>query len=189
MFVALYPPEPLVAELSEALTQIKRDTTGADAIRWAEPSQWHLTLAFLPKVADERLPGLAAALSAVGRERGSGPALSVAGCGQFGASTLWWALRSDEVAERWLSQLSREVRRVCRAAGATTDDSRWQPHITVGRVRRGAPAGTARRWADVLSQVTSQTWSPHELVLVTSVTGPVVSHTVTGRWLLAGHRR
>lgn len=186
MFVALYPPQPVVAELVASLSAVKHELGGSEAVRWSQPSQWHLTMAFMAKVPEDRVPALSAALSEAARENVAAPTLQVAGAGQFGATTLWWSLRLDEVAERWLVQLARRLRRGCRQVGAAPDDSRLRPHVTLGRVRRDAPPGTARRWSAALGSVTSRAWVPRELVLVTSVTGPVVDHTVTGRWPLTG---
>lgn len=186
MFVALYPPQSVVDELASVLAEVKQVTPAAEAIRWSRPSQWHLTLAFLPKVPDEYLSRIGAALALLAETWEAGPPLAVSGAGKFGTATLWWALRPDPVAERWLSQLGRAVRRGCRGAGAETEDSRWRPHITIGRVRRDAPAGVTRAWTQALKDVGSAEWSPQELVLVTSVTGPTVEHTVTGRWALSG---
>ena len=184
MFVTLYPPDPVVAQLASSLSALQRGDLDAAGIRWSAPSQWHLTLAFMAKVPEERLPQLSAALAIVAAERGDAPPLAVSGAGRFGESTLWWALRRDAAAERWLGQLARAVRRACRAAGAAPEDGRWRPHITVGRAGKGAPTGLVRDWVHALGGVTSPPWTPQELVLVTSVTGPAVQHTPTGRWLL-----
>lgn len=187
MFVALYPPEPVVDELASALSALQRDASDAATIRWAAPSQWHLTLAFMADVPDAHLPQLAAILAAVAAERGDGPPLAVSGAGHFGQSTLWWALRPDASAQLWLGQLARAVRRGCRAAGAAPEAGRWRPHITVGRARKDAPAGTVPHWVHRIGGVTSQPWTPQELVLVASVTGPEVQHSATGRWPLGGN--
>lgn len=186
MFVALYPPAQVVAELSEQLWAIKREHGDDHAVRWSAPKQWHLTLAFLPKVDEERLSRLTGVLADVATSRGRAPGIAIAGAGRFGGSTLWWALRPNDEAEHWLAQLTRQVRRESRAVGVATDDTRWRPHITIGRVRRDAPSGTAQRWVQALGGVTSREWCPDDVVLVTSVTGPVVSHTATGRWPLGG---
>lgn len=185
MFVALYPPGEVVAELSGCLAQMKRQDPHAEAaVRWSPPEQWHLTLAFMPSVDEVKLARLSEALAEVATSAARAPEMSVAGAGRFGVTALWWALSLDDAAAQWLAQLARHVRRATRAVGVVTDDSRWRPHITIGRVRRDAPAGTARHWVRTLDEVTSAVWVPADLVLVTSVTGPVVSHTATNRWPL-----
>ena len=187
MFVALYPPPEVVAKLSVDLERVKREDAGSEAVRWTLPEQWHLTLAFLPKVDEDRLTRLGQGLGEVANSCGTPPRLAVAGVGRFGASTLWWALAPDPARDRWLAQLARHVRRVCRSSGVATDDSRWRPHITIGRVRRDAPAGTARHWVDALAGCRSEEWTPAAVALVTSVTGPVLTHTTTGTWPLAAN--
>ena len=47
MFVAVVPPEEVVEELIDFLAP-------REGMPWIDPSQWHLTLAFLPSVPDAR---------------------------------------------------------------------------------------------------------------------------------------
>jgi len=117
MFVALYPPQSVVDELASVLAEVKQVTPGAEAIRWSRPSQWHLTLAFLPKVPDEYLSRIGAALALLAETWEAGPPLAVSGAGKFGTATLWWALRPDPVAERWLSQWGARFAVVAAARG------------------------------------------------------------------------
>ena len=55
MFVALVPP-PAVLEHLEEFLAVRREA--GPELRWTLPEQWHLTLAFMPSVADRHLDDL-----------------------------------------------------------------------------------------------------------------------------------
>lgn len=188
MFAAVYPPAEVVADLRGQLEAVKAARGVSDDVRWNDPELWHLTLAFMPAVADDRLGSLRRQLDECAQRHPHPPVLQIKGAGAFHRSSLWWALRdSDPSAARWLDQLARDVRRTCRAAGAVPDDSApWRPHLTIGRVRRDAPNGTAREWLAALADVESTQWVAGGFALVASVTGPIVSHTVVEAWEFAG---
>jgi 2'-5' RNA ligase len=89
LFVALVPPEEAMEHLAEHLEP--RVAAGPD-LRWTDPHQWHVTLAFLGEVAEWRLDDLESGLGAVA-SRYAAPTLSVAGAGAFpnpyAARVLW----------------------------------------------------------------------------------------------------
>src|SRR5258708_14080029 len=55
LFVAVTPPQAALAELDAAAAALRADWPG---LRWAGLDKWHVTLAFLGEVADERLADL-----------------------------------------------------------------------------------------------------------------------------------
>ena len=55
LFDALWPPPDAVAELLAAVREVQEKSPG---LRWTAPEQWHLTLAFLGEVPDDRRPEL-----------------------------------------------------------------------------------------------------------------------------------
>lgn len=63
-FVAVPLVDALRGELAKASAGW-RTQPPADALRWAEPDAWHLTLAFLGSIAPDDVPGVAATLSRV----------------------------------------------------------------------------------------------------------------------------
>src|ERR1035437_7473597 len=90
MFIALPLPEAVKEDLSEFLEP--RQEAGPD-LRWALPEQWHLTLAFLPEVADRHMDELLERLErAVTRRKPLD--LRLAGAGAFprsGNAKILWA--------------------------------------------------------------------------------------------------
>src|SRR5260221_8247828 len=67
LFVAVTPPPEALAGLDSAVGALRADWPG---LRWAGLDKWHVTLAFLGEVADERLPDLTERLErAASRQR------------------------------------------------------------------------------------------------------------------------
>src|SRR5215469_7402088 len=67
LFVALYPPPAALDELESAVAPLR---AGRPELRWTGQVQWHVTLAFLGEVAQDKLAELTARLArAAGRHR------------------------------------------------------------------------------------------------------------------------
>src|SRR5258708_31184361 len=67
LFAAVTPPPDALAEFDSAVGALRADWPG---LRWAGLDKWHVTLAFLGEVADERLPDLTERLErAASRQR------------------------------------------------------------------------------------------------------------------------
>src|SRR5258706_972226 len=64
LFVAVTPPQAALAELDAAAAALRADWPG---LRWAGLDRWHVTLAFLGEVADERLADLQTRLARAAR--------------------------------------------------------------------------------------------------------------------------
>src|SRR5258707_14478948 len=64
LFVAVTPPQAALAELDAAAAALRADWPG---LRWAGLDKWHVTLAFLGEVADERLADLQTRLARAAR--------------------------------------------------------------------------------------------------------------------------
>lgn len=92
-FVAVLPPQPAVEDLSDFLTP-RREASGggAPAPRWTRDEHLHLTLAFLPEVADRDVDELVERLGEAAAARTVGP-VRLAGGGAFpdaaSARVLW----------------------------------------------------------------------------------------------------
>ena len=138
-----------------AATRISASLAGSTArlgasIRWTRPAGLHLTLAFLGDVPDER----AAALVALGEAPFSQPpfGFSLSQAGVFPPSgtprVIWIGPRRGgaEITALW-----RLLRRRLDGAGYGPGPGRFEPHVTLGRVRR-APAGGARRLRGLLAE-------------------------------------
>jgi len=176
LFVAVDPP----ADVREHL----RSHTGPlrDAMpgwRWAPPEQWHLTLAFLGEVADERVVELTRRMGLAAR-RHEPFDLRLAGLGAFAnarrAKVLWAGVEGDRAA---LKALAGSVSAGARRAKIDVDERRYRPHLTMGR--RRAPVDVH----DFLGPgYESPSWRVEEFLLVESHLGSAVRHEVRDRFRL-----
>ncbi|HEY6786550.1 MAG TPA: RNA 2',3'-cyclic phosphodiesterase [Trebonia sp.] len=134
LFIALAPPAFVVADLDATLAPLRG--TRRD-LRWTSTEAWHVTLAFLGEVAEERLARLLPRMERAARRH---PAfgLSFSGAGAFPSATranvLWSGLAGDR---RALAELAASVTAGARRAGAAPPDSarRYNPHLTLARCR------------------------------------------------------
>jgi RNA 2',3'-cyclic 3'-phosphodiesterase len=176
VFVALRPAPEALAHLDAALEEV-RSVSGL-SLRWGDPSQWHLTLAFRPDLPDGALEDAVADLSRTAA-RHRPLALQLSGAGVFSARTLWIGVGGHTDAltalmgEPLLEGEGRERRRA---------------HLTVARVSARAPRPPRRRrrgdppppdptqllLADAvraLSVYRGPTWEASELELIESQLG------------------
>ncbi|QDQ12195.1 RNA 2',3'-cyclic phosphodiesterase [Streptomyces spectabilis] len=161
LFVAVLPPEPVVAELSGRVADLRR-LPGADALRWTERAGWHLTLAFLGEVDDRVVPDLTARLERAAGRTAPFP-LALHGGGRFGDRALWAGVAGG-VAE--LRLLAGRAEAAGRRAGAGAAAGRgFHPHLTLARGR-----GTADLvpFVEALAGFEGVGWEVGELSLVRS---------------------
>lgn len=139
-FLAVVPPEDVAADLSDFLAP-RRDA--APDWRWSRPPTWHLTLAFLPDLAEHLVEPLVAELEhwAIGRAPLS---LRWGGAGAFPAPerarVLWIGVVEPEANEQ-LARFSRAHRSIAAHLGTVVDGQRFVPHLTVARSGRAQSAG------------------------------------------------
>ena len=174
LFVALRPSPAALEHLDAALEEV-RDGAGR-ALRWGDPAQWHLTLAFRPDLPDGALEDAVAQLARLAADHPP-LRLQLSGAGVFSGRTLWIGVGGATeqlaalMAESLLEGEGRERRRA---------------HLTVARVSARAPRAPRRRrrgeapppdptqllLADAvraLSVYRGPTWEASELELVESV--------------------
>ncbi len=165
MFVALTPPDEVSEHLAEFLEP--RQEAGGP-LRWSPPQRWHLTLAFLPSVADTKLDELSERLTETAAGR---PPLDVRleGAGAFpnpaAAKTLWAGVAGDLEP---LGQLAAAVRAATVRAGLSVDGGKFRPHLTLARINRPLDV---TRWLRVLDLYQGPSWQVGELSLIESQLG------------------
>jgi 2'-5' RNA ligase len=183
LFVATYPPATACDDLERRLAGLNVAIAAVQGVntRLARRETWHVTLAFLGEVNEERFPDVEAA---VGRAVDGRPApqLCVAGGGRFGRGrfTLLWA--GVEGAE--LAGLARHVRRELKRARLPYDDKPFKPHLTVARPgdRLDRTAVDADRAA--LAEYRGPVWRADSVELVRSHLGPKPSYDHLSTWRL-----
>lgn len=144
LFVALWPPDAVVAELEELH---RKDQVGA---RFVRPENWHVTLRFLgdahPGDVVDALDRATFAATVIEL----GPAVDIGG-----ERTLFVPVAgADDLAE--------EVVRVTRGIGTEPVRRRFLGHVTIGRIKKGANVPR------VLGEPIRASWAPSEVALVES---------------------
>ena len=185
MFIAI----PLSAEARDAVTSLVASlpVPAGRAVRWVRFDGLHLTIRFLGPTPSDRLGAVGAAVAAVAA--GEWPFnVSIRGAGAFPnlrrPRALW--LGVDEGSAD-LSRLSREANAALVAAGWSTDDRPYRPHLTLAR-SDGVRAGPATASALIeAARGFTVTFTADRLVLFESLTGggparyePMAEHRLTG---------
>lgn len=203
LFAAVVPPPAVLEHLDEALAAVRAGMNPTDArgpLRWTDPEQRHLTLAFYGETPDGYVEDLGAGLAGVAASTEPFD-VALRGAGVFDRRTLWIGVTGDTEA---LSGV------MAGAAGIGTDllgreddRARSRAHLTVARVRSaarrhpsgrrrgaGAPGGTGpdrrggpaavdaadpggevARLAHALAVYHGPTWPVGEIVLMASELG------------------
>jgi RNA 2',3'-cyclic 3'-phosphodiesterase len=177
MFVALPLPEAVKDDLGQFLEPRQEAGLQEPALRWTVPEQWHLTLAFLPEVADRHTDELLERLQRAAAKRDP-LVLRVVGAGAFPhagrAKVLWAGVRhegkdeADEAEHSVLANLASRVRAAAAKSGNVVDGGRFRPHLTLARL--GRPADVTR-WLRVLEQYSGPPWQASEIALIASYLG------------------
>jgi RNA 2',3'-cyclic 3'-phosphodiesterase len=142
LFVAVEPPGATAAAAARVIERLRRAGVVA---RWVDPAQLHVTLHFLGDVPATDLPALCRALDAAGGR--SGPfEVAIGGVGAFPDAarprTLWLGVRAGAAG---LVALHAALAAELEPLGFPTEERRFVPHVTIGRVQGGRGGG--RGWS------------------------------------------
>lgn len=137
IFAAVVPPEDATEHLDDFLDP-RRDA--ADHFRWSIAEQFHITLAFLPDVA-ERLVDEYVDRLADGVARTPVPEIRLAGPMAFPDAASTRALATgvaavSDHADVVLERLAGRARNAAVQVGTEVDGGRFRPHCTIARLRR-----------------------------------------------------
>lgn len=166
LFVAIWPDD---ASRDALATTVHEARSTAAAVRWQPPERWHITLAFLGHADPEQ------AVSRISTHNLLAPEpIHLARSGTFGP-VIWVGVEHG----RWLAEVAGGLQRTLRVA-----DRRFRAHVTVGRVRGPGGPAQARDVAARLSAHVGPAWTPAEVTLIESTTGPAPEYRVRERWPL-----
>jgi 2'-5' RNA ligase len=170
-FIAIPVPEPQGENLLSLQAKLAPEVPGC---RWTASLPFHVTLAFLGDVPNRDLNDLGQAVgSAV--ESFQPLELRLEGLGAFpspGKPYVVWAGLTTPDKQR-LQDLHKAVVRAAGRGGHGPRDSRFHPHVTLGRIKSGPHGG-----CDLTALIQQhQDWSAasfpvHEVVTFASVLGP-----------------
>jgi RNA 2',3'-cyclic 3'-phosphodiesterase len=185
LFVAVEPPAVVLAELDDMVAALRAATP---ELRWTGIASWHLTLAFLGEVPDERVADLTTRLERAAH-RHPPQQLAIAGGGAFPsarrAQVLWAGIAADDKA---LARLADSVAAGARRAGAPPpgQHKRFRAHLTLARCR--APTDVSQL-ALALAGFTGTTWTANTVQLIRShlSSGPPQYEDI-GAWPLQGRQ-
>jgi 2'-5' RNA ligase len=145
LFAAIYPPDEVRRHLRARLAA----AVAGRRVKLTRTEKWHITLAFLGEVPDERVPDLVEALSMV--EVPVGLRLRLRGGGGFGGRVTWVGVSGG------LDDLAAQVK----AALGVEDDRPFRPHLTVMYAQDQAVR-------EALDGYESPSWSLDDIALVRS---------------------
>jgi len=178
LFVAAYPAAAALDNLAlrvEGLRIGQAATAGVNTRLAARPL-WHVTVAFLGDVDEERQDAAAAAVDRAAAETDGQPMLRLAGGGTFGRgnfTTMWVGLAGDVAS---LQSLAGTVRAKLRRAHLRYDRKPFRPHLTIARPGQRLPRNQIDEDIAELSTYAGPSWPVTELVLVQSHQGPHPTH-------------
>ncbi|MBV8381866.1 MAG: RNA 2',3'-cyclic phosphodiesterase [Planctomycetaceae bacterium] len=187
-FVAIALPDAVGQRLTKLQSQLAPDLPG---VRWTATPPFHVTLAFLGDVEDADLNAVCRGVADA--SAGFAPLdLRVEGVGAFpdpARPRILWAGLTGPGLEP-LAAHQKAVLKAVAAAGYRVSDTRFHPHVTLGRVRPGR--GPAPNLSPIVNRY--KTWSAGAFTVVEAITfastlspdGPI--YAPLGRAPLAGRK-
>jgi 2'-5' RNA ligase len=164
MFIALPLPEAVKDDLADFLEPRQEAGPQSLGLRWTMSQQWHVTLAFLPDLADRHTDELFERLERATLRRNP-LVLRLVGVGAFPnaarAKVLWTGVEHDG------EELMR-LRAAASKSGTTVGGGRFHPHLTLARL---GVATDVTHLLDALEQYESPSWQAREIALIASYLG------------------
>lgn len=152
----------LPADVRSALSGLRSHMSQQEAypVRWVRPEGIHLTLSFLGDVDSALIPAISARLSDAAAK--SGPfTLSLADVGAFPSlrrPRVFWVGLSGETDR--LRLLHSRVQGALSQVGFAPERRRFDPHLTVGRIRQDSRPEEPRLAGDAFSRATTPVPAP-----------------------------
>lgn len=163
LFVALPVAEDARTRVGDAVAPWRDD----DRVAWTRPEGWHVTVAFLGDVADDRLADVVAAVEAGAASAGTGPVALVTGrVVRLGRAALGLEVVDDPAGAA--AGLGEAVQQQLADAELPVQHRAVRPHLTLGRARRRRPVP-----GDLANaiEVPATAWTADRVEVVESVLG------------------
>lgn len=163
LFVALPLPVEVRAPLDDAVEPVRRRHA---RLRWTRSDGWHLTLAFLGQVADDRLEEVVAAVRRGTRDAPAPRRLRLGDAGRFGRRVLWVEVEDDPAGA--VAELGARVQESLVDAGLLAETRPVRAHVTLARASSAVAVGPG-----LVEEVTtpSLAWEPAAVELWSSLLG------------------
>jgi RNA 2',3'-cyclic 3'-phosphodiesterase len=156
----------------------------SEKIKWVDPANIHLTLAFLGETEEKQIKILGAML----KDKCAGFhefEFVLSGAGIFknysDPKVIWAGIRSSER----LSELTIIITRGLKETGFSVEERLFRPHLTIGRIRSVSDAGNLKNVLERYRETEFQTVPVKEVILFESIlmqTGPL--YKPLGKFLL-----
>jgi RNA 2',3'-cyclic 3'-phosphodiesterase len=172
-----------VGELLKVFSSIKA-LLGAENIKWVDPGNIHLTLAFLGDTEEKKIKILSNMLGDI-CSRFKGFEFVLAGTGVFknlrDPRVLWLGLRSTEK----LSVIYQLITEGLNKNGFRTEERPFSPHLTLGRIKSVKDTENLKNVLERYRDVEFQKVDAREVILYESIlmqTGPI--YKPLGKYML-----
>lgn len=151
-FIAIDLSPELLTRLADLIGTLE-SRVELHSVRWPRPESIHLTVKFLGDVPNPMAPRITELVQAIAGERVAFP-LQLHGLGGFPSlrqpRVIWVGVREPSGA---LARLALDIDVATERLGYPREDRPYEPHITIGRVRRGLLPAQVRRLGEALGAV------------------------------------
>ena len=177
LFVAIDPPPEALTDLGAIVDslEVSRANAPGHSTRLTSRDGWHITVAFLGDVPEDRVAAAAAAMRA-SADRATPLRLAFAGGGTFGkgrSAILWTGLDGDVPG---LRRLGGSLRRDLRRARLPFDAKPLHPHLTISRPGERVSREQVAADVETLAGYVGPEWTANVMHLMLSE----MRHTDTG---------
>lgn len=148
-FIAVELPPPTRDMLADIVRHLASRVDGG--VRWTRPESLHLTLRFLGNIDEESVPAVSEVVSRCAESaRPFEVALGrIGGFERLRAMRVIWMSIAGDLGP--LTELNSSVEGELESLGFARERRAFRPHITLGRVRDGAPVPQRRAVAEALA--------------------------------------
>lgn len=182
LFVAAYPSPTALDHLADEVTSLPMVAYARDHgtnVRLANAALWHVTLAFLGDVEDDRLGLAIGALDAAAASVAAPASIRIAGGGTFGRgrfTTAWAGFTGGD-----LEPSAVAARRALKRARLPYDRKPFRAHLTIARPGDRVPRPILDESLARLAAYAGPKWTLDEICLVSSHLGPKPWHETVHR--------